>query len=1534
MDNLNKLNSFNNLKTLNDSNGNSVLISNGISSLNFDGNIPKRSTIKNVSELIKGDIVTDSDIVKANKSFLITTIEKQTYNINNADTDVYFLYYLSDTDGEKPLTYLSPYTSIGTAYYGGYNTDQLFYVFSDDIDNINLGNNGWMISNSGNAVFANGFFRGRIEATEGIFSGTVTAGTADASIKIGRDLFNLEQFPDTGTAIVSAGNEAHGLIIDDTNYFFTSIYNNIQNITSLTIADETSYQDSDKTYEYYATISYTSPFSFDQNINPNTLINQSSNIYISQLLDTGTNTDFGILNTEWFPAENNSILINGNVSRTGTTATINCTKHGLVAGNTVVISDLTGINAPLNGQWTVLSSGLTSDVFKFTTVDSGTIIANTPSNAFASKIGSFKIKLPYKLTQYPLNTDINITGAYANNNLFPEPISLVKINLTEVEVPKTTSTCQLTVGFNPTSKYSLGENIYLTGFTVSSDFKDLTPLNGSFKIIALTSSTITVRSFRMTAGTAITTGLGSIQDTLQKSNFKVGSANKYMSYDSDTDILKVTGEINATSGTFTGKLSIGPILKIGVNASPSNRDGIYFDANNYWTVEGEVGRLSAEGAAIIKPIIRIEDTGAIQTSLTVGDGTANSKGIVIDKNSARFYPANSSTPKTIISNSTGIITATEVDLTGKITASSGIIGGFTIGGSSLYAGSGSNFVGIIPASLPLFAGATDNLGTNAKFSVSNTGAITSTSGSIGGWSLASGEIYSGTGLSKISLNSNSGKITIGTGNHGSVDTGFYTDSVGKFSLSNQLIFNPGTGNNSSFNTTGTFTTSVATITVPSGLTIVRGMTVTGTGIDTNTYVTNVSGTTITISKTPLSNQTGIALTFVLDDFAELQVVGRIKGVIDSTQIIGSPRLSTTISQVVVSGTSPNQTATITTGGHAFLANEKIVIESLPVTNGLNKLNREFVIQTITDSITLSVDLSGVTGVTSGTNSGLSGVASLRELTMGLHPQESVGTTYEHSQGTGIRLDKFNWWFTNNQFRIGTSGSYIKWNGSQFVISGANDTSGYNLQMGIGPIAGTNYYSIVASGQTPTYNTTNTPFYVDDTGAFSLGKKLTFDTSGNLTVTGTINATGGTFGQGNNLWNIGSSGIFTSSLGTNRLASYNPSFEDATTATSEVTNFWTMFSSTSLVNIVSISNSTSYTGTNCLSFSVQSINSSSYNILNPRGIFYKSGATAPTPTRITLSDLNASSGQNIIFGGYVKAGTGSTQSPTARCVIQFFDASGNGLGENTGGPVPISTTAFSLIQNYSTIPTNAVSVYIAFETNYTRTINSPASYQLFFVDDVRLEVGTGQTSLSTTNTRDTKIYLNSSSSSTYDIQVTSNLLNQNVFSVMSPGVSSNNPYGQVEITKLNVTRGTTSIFPIRDVTYSLGNSTNKWSAIYAATSTISTSDVREKNTIEDSNLGLDFINLLRPVSFKFNSSGNEDLSAGKRKHYGLIAQEVKQSFESLVDDFGGWILGDKNDKDSLQGLRYEEFISPIIKSIQEISKKIDILEKRIALLEDK
>jgi hypothetical protein len=149
---------------------------------------------------------------------------------------------------------------------------------------------------------------------------------------------------------------------------------------------------------------------------------------------------------------------------------------------------------------------------------------------------------------------------------------------------------------------------------------------------------------------------------------------------------------------------------------------------------------------------------------------------------------------------------------------------------------------------------------------------------------------------------------------------------------------------------------------------------------------------------------------------------------------------------------------------------------------------------------------------------------------------------------------------------------------------------------------------------------------------------------------------------------------------------------------------------------------------------------------------------------------------------------------------------------------------------------------------------------------------------------------------------------------------------------------TNMYPYLNNSVFCGLQAFAWAGIRSVTAVVVTSDERTKNSIADSDLGLEFINSLRPVSYKFNVGRNEITRdedgqingsvevVGKRKHYGLIAQEVKQTLDSLnVEDFGGWILDDIDDPDSNQGLRYEEFISPLIKAVQELSARVKQLE---------
>lgn len=170
-----------------------------------------------------------------------------------------------------------------------------------------------------------------------------------------------------------------------------------------------------------------------------------------------------------------------------------------------------------------------------------------------------------------------------------------------------------------------------------------------------------------------------------------------------------------------------------------------------------------------------------------------------------------------------------------------------------------------------------------------------------------------------------------------------------------------------------------------------------------------------------------------------------------------------------------------------------------------------------------------------------------------------------------------------------------------------------------------------------------------------------------------------------------------------------------------------------------------------------------------------------------------------------------------------------------------------------------------------------------------------------------------------------------------------------------------IYPSINNNKSCGKNGNIWSSVWAANGTIQTSDERSKKNVQDSELGLNFIKSLRPVSYKWieggkeiekivyrDADGNEvDKDAegampaevitksisGERTHFGLLAQEVKAALPEGID-FGGWVLTDKENPDSQQALRYNQFIAPLIKAIQEQQKQIEELTAKVVAIESK
>jgi hypothetical protein len=174
-----------------------------------------------------------------------------------------------------------------------------------------------------------------------------------------------------------------------------------------------------------------------------------------------------------------------------------------------------------------------------------------------------------------------------------------------------------------------------------------------------------------------------------------------------------------------------------------------------------------------------------------------------------------------------------------------------------------------------------------------------------------------------------------------------------------------------------------------------------------------------------------------------------------------------------------------------------------------------------------------------------------------------------------------------------------------------------------------------------------------------------------------------------------------------------------------------------------------------------------------------------------------------------------------------------------------------------------------------------------------------------------------------------------------GGGSTNTFGLGASNNIFYQGDASQFYPTLDNARSIGLAGNRYTAIWAVNGTIQTSDEREKTDIVDSDLGLDFVTKLRPVSYKWkvgqnnettetkiDEEGNEITESiitprpGIRTHYGLIAQEVEELLNGK--DFGGFI----HDKESdVKGLRYDQFVPLLIKAIQELKAEIEQLKQK-------
>lgn len=120
---------------------------------------------------------------------------------------------------------------------------------------------------------------------------------------------------------------------------------------------------------------------------------------------------------------------------------------------------------------------------------------------------------------------------------------------------------------------------------------------------------------------------------------------------------------------------------------------------------------------------------------------------------------------------------------------------------------------------------------------------------------------------------------------------------------------------------------------------------------------------------------------------------------------------------------------------------------------------------------------------------------------------------------------------------------------------------------------------------------------------------------------------------------------------------------------------------------------------------------------------------------------------------------------------------------------------------------------------------------------------------------------------------------------------------------------------------------------------SLSDMRVKTDVDENVQGLAFIRLLRPVTFHYSVKkqnellGIKDNEEWKGKYdiekiafSGFIAQEVEDAAKKAGYDFSGI---DKSG--TIMGLRYSDFVVPLVKAVQELNDKNMALEKDVESL---
>lgn len=319
------------------------------------------------------------------------------------------------------------------------------------------------------------------------------------------------------------------------------------------------------------------------------------------------------------------------------------------------------------------------------------------------------------------------------------------------------------------------------------------------------------------------------------------------------------------------------------------------------------------------------------------------------------------------------------------------------------------------------------------------------------------------------------------------------------------------------------------------------------------------------------------------------------------------------------------------------------------------------------------------------------------------------------------------------------------------------------------------------------------------------------------------------------------------------------------------------------------------------------------------------------------------GNSVLYQSGGNIGIGTT-TPDAKLELSGNDALINGLtiGRGTGNLFGNSAFGYRALYSNTTGHNNTANGYQVLYSNIEGSGNTANGYASLYSNstgDYNTAIGYQTLYYNTIETDNTAIGFSAGDNRTFS---QSTFLGSNAF----PDAN-----GYTNVMGLGYLARPTASNQVR-----IGNTSISSIGGYAGWTNFS--DGRYKLAVNENVKGLDFIMKLRPITYQLDvktlsavlkenqrrdengniitKSSETDIKSRNEKsqiiYTGFVAQEVESVAKELGFDFSG-VDSPKNEND-FYGLRYAEFVVPLVKAVQEQQQIIEKLTRRIEELEKK